>query len=259
MTFPGALPDADALGASRVVHVAEVASTMDVVHEEASRGAPAGLVVVADVQTAGRGRSGSPWHSAAGAGVWLTLLERTSDPGALGVMSLRLGLALARALQPLSDEQIRLKWPNDLYGDAGKLAGVLVETRWREGAVEWIAIGVGINLRIEPAQGSDEAPPRAALRSGTTRAEVLHAIVPAMREAARSRGPLTPEERASWERRDAARGQRATLPVPGIVCGIAEDGALLVHDGRREIAVASGSLTFGDADWLRRPPAPVTR
>lgn len=248
------------LGASRLVHLGEVESTMDVVHEEAARGAPAGLVVVADVQTAGRGRSGSPWHSEAGAGVWLTLLERTSEPGALGVMSPRLGLALADALQPLCDERIRLKWPNDLFGDDGKLAGVLVETRWREGAVEWIAIGVGVNLRASAGQGTERepVPPRAGLREGTTRDEVLRAIVPAMRRAAAARGALTADEQAAWDERDAARGHVVLAPAGGIVCGIARDGTLRVHDGEREVTVASGSLAFRDADWLRRSPSPVT-
>ena len=76
---------------------------------------------------------------------------------------MRVGLAAAEALDRFASEPIRLKWPNDLYVDQGKVAGVLVEARWREQAVEWVAIGLGVNVKapedIEAAAGLERKKP----------------------------------------------------------------------------------------------------
>src|SRR6266513_5287464 len=131
----------------RVALLESTTSTLDVAHRLAGDGAPAGTLVIANEQTAGRGRGGKTWQSYPGAGLWLTLIERPSDSSGLGVLSLRVGLAAAEALDRFASEPIRLKWPNDLYVDSRKLAGVLVEARWRESSVEWVAIGLGVNVK----------------------------------------------------------------------------------------------------------------
>src|SRR5204863_4244092 len=134
-------------------------------------------------------RGGKSWQSSPGAGLWLTLIERPAESSGLGVLSLRVGLAAAEALDRFASEPIRLKWPNDLYVDRGKLGGILVEARWREQAVEWVAIGVGLNVKLP-----DEVDGAAALEQGTARLDVLAELVPAVRLAARSNGPLLIEE-----------------------------------------------------------------
>ena len=120
------------LGLPRVELLESTTSTLDVAHRLAGEGAPAGTLVIANEQTAGRGRGGKSWQSSPGAGLWITLIERPADTSGLGVLSLRIGLAAAEALDRFAPEPIRLKWPNDLYIDRAKLAGVLVEARWRE-------------------------------------------------------------------------------------------------------------------------------
>ena len=135
-----------ALDLPRVEILETTRSTLDVAHRLASQGAPSGTLVIADEQTAGRGRDGKNWQSSAGAGLWLTLIERPKDVSGLDVLSLRVGLVSAEALDRFASEPIRLKWPNDLYVDRGKLAGILVEARWREQAVEWVAIGELVNF-----------------------------------------------------------------------------------------------------------------
>src|SRR5262249_37936882 len=130
------------LDVPRLIVLDSTASTMDDAHSLASAGAPAGTVVVADRQTSGRGRAGRRWASGRGQGIWLTLIERPNDAEALDVLSLRLGLRAARALDRYADTPIRLKWPNDLYVADGKLAGILVEARWRANRVDWVAIGI---------------------------------------------------------------------------------------------------------------------
>ncbi len=187
---------------------------------------------------------GRSWRSEQGAGVWLTLIERPHDASALDVLSLRVGLALAPALDAFAESPVRLKWPNDLYVVGRKLAGILIEARWREGEPEWVAIGVGINLR--PPASETRA---VGLRSGVTRDEVLQAIMPGLRQAAALRGPLTAAERATFAARDWAAGRRAVEPARGTVVGIDASGALLVDvassDGPpTRTAVRAGSLVL---------------
>lgn len=217
----------------------ELTSTLDRAHELAAEGAPAGTVVVANRQTAGRGRHGRVWQSASGAGVWMTMVERPTDLQALGVLSLRLGVLLADALAPFSAASIRLKWPNDLWTDAGKLAGTLVEARWRGSALEWVAIGIGVNVR--PADGE---PQTTALDAAVPRASVLAVICRAARRAAAMRGLLSDDEVAAWVARDLACGRAVVEPTAGVVRGLRADGALLVETPSGVQGILSGSLRF---------------
>ncbi len=285
----GVALDLDAADIAQWVHETSVSSTMDRAHALAAEGAPAGTLAVADVQQAGRGRGGKTWASAAGDGLWCTLIERITNRAALDVLSLRLGLAVVEAVAPWCDGPVGLKWPNDVLvvrpgaadgretvsQDAStspqapaspqalpsrpplaslhKLAGVLAEARWRDATVEWVAIGVGINLRVPSGLPGDVRA--AALVPGVTRAEVLAALVPRLRTAARVEGTLTAAEQAAWAARDLAAGRPCTQPEPGIVQGIDASGALLVAvpddsvSGVRAIrAHRSGSLVFSEED-----------
>ena len=235
---------ANALDVPRVALFEEVGSTLDVAHGMAAAGAPAGTLVLSDLQTAGRVRQGRLRISGAGKGIWLTLRERPADPDALGVLSLRLGLALAAALDAWAGEAVRVKWPNDLYVTAGKLAGILVEARWREQRLDWVAMGVGINV-VAPAGVHAAGLPR--MERGTSRVDVLRAIVPAMRAAARRTGTLDVLELERWAARDLAAGRACTAPVPGEVRGIAADGALLVQTATALEQLRSGSLVLTES------------
>ena len=220
----------------------EVGSTLDVAHELAGRGAPAGTLVLADAQSAGRGRMGRSWRSEPNAGIWLTLIERPETASGLEVLSLRAGLHMAPALDPFAEKPVQLKWPNDLYVVGRKLGGILIEARWRERSPEWVAIGVGINL-VAPV----EEPAAIGLRPGVTRDDVLVAIVPALRDAALRRGLLTESELAAFGRRDVGAGRACREPVAGRVRGIDPTGSLLVDvisSPGMPVAVRTGSLVF---------------
>ena len=217
-----------------------VSSTLDVANAIAPT-APAGTLVIADEQTAGRGRHGRSWTSERGAGLWLTLVERPEDPLALEVMSLRCGLYAAEALDPLADAPIGVKWPNDLYVRGRKLAGVLIETRWRGGSPEWVAIGFGLNVATPPIDTA------VGLAPGTTRRDAVVRLVPALRRAALASGLLTADELTRWSARDVARGRVVEGPSAGRVVGISPRGELLVRGADDiEIAHRSGTLTFAE-------------
>ncbi len=237
------LPSAASLGLAGLVHLPTTDSTMDAAHHLAEHGAPAGTLVVADCQARGRGRAGKVWASESGDGLWLTLLERSTDHTSSGVLALRIGMAVADALEPFVYGQIRLKWPNDVFVE-GKLAGILVEARWRDAAIDWVAIGVGVNMCMPSAEVT-----ASCVGPNVTRAALLTALVPALREAAQRSGGLSAVELQTWHDRDLARGRRIVSPVLGTVMGIATDGALLVRgsDGVSTVSVSSGSMVFADA------------
>lgn len=226
------------LGIPRAVVVEETGSTMDVAHELAAEGAPAGTMVLADAQSAGRGRPGRSWRSERGAGIWLTVIERPADAQELDALPLRVGISLAPALDAFAAGTVSIKWPNDLYVGTGKLAGVLTEARWRGDSLEWVAIGVGINVLAPTGEAA------AGLTNGTRRLDVLSVAVPAIRDAAQRRGKLSERELEIFAARDHAVGRECVEPVAGRVCGIDPSGALLVGLASGIVAVRSGSLVL---------------
>ena len=244
VTYDGYDPAALArlLDVPRLVVFDSTTSTMDDAHGLAAVGAPAGTVLLADRQAAGRGRNGRRWTSESGQGIWMTIIERPNDPRAVDVLSIRVGLRAAAALDRYATSPIGLKWPNDLYVGDGKLAGILIEARWRASRIDWLAIGIGVNVRPP-----NDVAGAAALRDGTERVDVLAELVPAVRAAASARDVLTPREVEAFTARDVARGRTSVEPVAGTVLGINDAGELLVDTGTGVRAVRDGSLTFAGA------------
>ena len=240
MSWFGHAPEALArvLGVPRVVAERRVASTMDLAHALAAEGAPAGTLVIAEEQTVGRGRGGRSWSSRPRAGVWLTAIERPRASDGLDVLSLRVGLHLAPVLERWTVGPVRLKWPNDLFVGHRKLAGVLIESRWRGDRPDWVAIGLGINLTppadLVDAVGLQDADPE----------QVLAEAVPAIRAAAFAGGALRPDELAAFARRDLAAGHRVTQPAAGLVRGISATGELLLETAAGIEPYRAGSLVF---------------
>ncbi|MEO6527451.1 MAG: biotin--[acetyl-CoA-carboxylase] ligase [Gemmatimonadaceae bacterium] len=219
------------------VHVS-VSSTLDVAHAVAAD-APNGTLILADEQTSGRGRHGRRWTSPARTGLWLTVIERPTDARALDVLALRCGLYAAEALDALASAPIGVKWPNDLFVGGRKLAGVLIETRWRGTSPEWVAIGFGLNVAAPNVDGAT------GLVAGTTRLGALARLVPALRRAASASRHLSDDERSRWQRRDVAVGQRVLSPAEGRADGISPSGELLIQrDDGTTSHHRTGSLTF---------------
>jgi BirA family biotin operon repressor/biotin-[acetyl-CoA-carboxylase] ligase len=225
------------LGVPKILLFERVGSTLDVAHALAADGTPAGTLVLADAQTAGRGRMGRSWRSEPGAGLWMTLIERPRDVSALGVFAVRAGLALAPVLDRYAGASVHLKWPNDLYLGSRKVGGILVEARWRENVPEWVAIGIGINVRTPHGEAR-----AVGLGDSVSRVDVLAHAVPALRAAAARTGTLDASELAAFSARDLAVGRRCREPAVGRVCGITASGALLVDVASTIVEVRAGSL-----------------
>ena len=234
---------AERLGVPDLLLFDQVGSTLDVAHRIAPD-ARNGTLVLADEQTAGRGRHGRRWASSPGAGIWLTLVERPTDARALDVLALRCGLYAAEALDDLAGASIGVKWPNDLFVGDRKLAGILIETRWRGSAPDWVAIGVGLNV------AAPDVATGVGLRAGVSRIEVLERLVPALRRAAAANRHLNDDELRRWRRRDIAEHRQLAAPAPGRAEGINREGELLVADAAGTLTHhRTGSLTFAE------PPA----
>ncbi len=123
-------------------------STNDVVAQRANAGASHGYTILAEEQTAGRGRQGRTWLSPRG-GIWLTTLLRppsTLDP--LNALPLIAALAAAKTINSSPSVKARVRWPNDIFVGGRKLAGVLVETKFKGNQVEYALLGVGINANF---------------------------------------------------------------------------------------------------------------
>jgi BirA family biotin operon repressor/biotin-[acetyl-CoA-carboxylase] ligase len=132
-----------------------------------------------------------------------------------------------------------VKWPNDLYVEGKKLGGILIEARWREQNLEWIALGIGVNVFVP-----DDLPVAASLESGTQRVEVLTELIPAIRGAAAATGCLREIELVEWNARDLARGRHCSEPARGVVEGISSSGELLVALADSVARFRTGSLVL---------------
>ena len=244
MRYDGVAPAelAARLKAPGCLSLVSVTSTMDIVHELAAEGAPAGIVVLADEQVAGRGRQGRRWHSPRGGGIWLGYLVRPARATEAGVLALRVGLALAESLADIGVD-VRLKWPNDVLLQDRKLAGILCEARWSADRLSWIAVGLGINVSGPlPAELRAHAITLREVANRTTRIEVLQSLVPRLHGLSDA-AALSEAERAAYARRDWLTGRSLSAPVTGLVRGVDAQGALLVDGDRGLTRVVGGSVT----------------
>jgi BirA family biotin operon repressor/biotin-[acetyl-CoA-carboxylase] ligase len=218
------------LATPRLHLLPEVTSVLDALHALADEGAAGGTAVLADTQTRGRGRQGRAWHSPPGKGIWLAFLVRPPTAAAAGLLSVRVGLAAAEALEAAA-VPVRLKWPNDVVLGDRKVAGILCETRWRGPVPAWTGVGIGINVHgpLPP----DVAASATALDAArpVTRVGVLERLLPALR-ALPLTDRLSDEERARWAARDWLAGRRLAEPVAGVARGLDADGALRVETDR---------------------------
>lgn len=206
-------------------------STMEAAHREAAAGAPHGTAVVARVQEEGRGTRGRSWASAPG-GLWLSVIARPHHTEALEGLSLKVGVALAAALElhcPMLPS-VGIKWPNDLVVDGRKLAGILCEARWLGTTCQWVIVGLGLNVRNElPAELAGQAARLCTWDPAADEEALAEPLAGVIALAARDAGPLSPGELAAFARRDILAGTGIESPVRGIAEGITPAGALRVR------------------------------
>jgi BirA family biotin operon repressor/biotin-[acetyl-CoA-carboxylase] ligase len=229
----------------------EVDSTNAIARTLGEAGAiPPGTLVVAQAQTAGRGRLDHTWHSPAGQGIYASLfLAPLVAPAEAHCVTLVAGLSVALALaqtHPALDRHLDIKWPNDVLWQGRKLCGILVESSLQDNALRYLVVGIGIN--VSQAAFPDEIRTRAVSVSQATGATVSRhdLLVRVLGHLDANLGQLAdgrwPALRQHWERRSSfAHGRKVKFfdrgrPVLGTTCGLTEDGALVVQlrDGTRQ-------------------------
>jgi BirA family biotin operon repressor/biotin-[acetyl-CoA-carboxylase] ligase len=143
----GAMLKSLGVSTEHIHHLKETDSTNKRAHELAIAGSPEGTVVIADCQTAGRGQFGRSWHSPKGKGIYLSIILRPAKPPeVMSGMTLITGLCIARMLKSVCNLYVNIKWPNDITVRRRKLAGVLTEMSATRCMVDYIIVGVGMNL-----------------------------------------------------------------------------------------------------------------
>jgi|SRR5579883_3231082 len=132
-----------------IVCLRTVGSTNDWLKAAAAEGAPEGLVVFAEEQTAGRGQIGRPWYAPIGCCILTSILFRpTFPPEQLFALTMLGACAAASAAVSLTGLSVHLKWPNDLVSEGGKVGGALTESTVVDGRVEWAILGIGLNVNL---------------------------------------------------------------------------------------------------------------
>ena len=216
----------------RLIVREETASTNDDLHELARQGAPHGLVLTALRQTSGRGRRGNTWHTAPEESLALSILIRPSQPKSQWPrLALASGLAIAETIESFGIPA-GIKWPNDIWITRRKVAGILVEA-----GEHHVIIGIGLNVNTTEFP-QDIAPIATSLRqslgSELSPGEILTRLIHRIAIRQRQIGDDFPDLIESIRHRCVLTGHRASLgTLTGTIQGIADDGALLLHDGQQ--------------------------
>lgn len=236
----------------QIVYLPSVDSTNRRARQLAAEGAPHGTLVIADEQTAGRGRRGRGWISPAGEGVFMSLILRPqSHPSEVARLSMQTALAVALSIAQTTGLDARIKWPNDIVCGGRKVCGMLLEMNADEQAVHDVVAGIGIN--VHQTQFAPEIAQTASsldLLSGkrVCRAALVRAFLEAFErtEALAAQGALMDAYRA----RSATLGQRVQVIAPagsftGTALEVTDSGSLIVEDEegqRREVLAADVSV-----------------
>jgi BirA family biotin operon repressor/biotin-[acetyl-CoA-carboxylase] ligase len=235
-------------------------STQETARAFAAEGAAQGTVIVAERQSAGRGRMGRSWHSPAGLNLYCTTILRPQIPLAeLSRLSLMAGVAAAQAIERNAPGLVSLKWPNDVWLRGRKTGGIIAEavTNSRQ-ELECVLLGVGININLAerdiPVELRDKAT---SIRIATGRpcdrigfANSLFSLLDYRYMEIIARG--FDAIRLEWERFSALTGKRVTVVdgsrrESGIVRGIDADGALLLEVGNVLHRVMAGDVSIEGA------------
>ncbi|MCC2971301.1 biotin--[acetyl-CoA-carboxylase] ligase [Massilia sp. IC2-476] len=211
------------------------------------------VLLVAEHQTAGRGRAGRSWLSSSENSLTFSLAWKfDGGPQMLAGLPLAVGVALGDALGTLG-VQVQLKWPNDVLKDGAKLAGILIETQAAPGGGTWAVIGIGLNLimpdEVEAQLGRSAAgaPWLARMERDVLVAALLDALADALRLFARQGfGAFS----ARWNLRHAWQGQPVVILdngqvlQEGLAAGVDDSGRLLLDTAEGRSTVLAGDVSL---------------
>ena len=240
---------------NELIILPKVNSTNDVLLQRLRERPQAGLVCLAEQQTAGRGRRGRSWASPLACNFYGSFSWSFSEGFAAAEgLSLALGVAVAEALERCGASAIGLKWPNDLMAGERKLGGLLLEMQGEAGGPAQLVIGIGVNFHISPevAAGIDKPVTdlKTLLGQPVQRNRVTAAIIDAVLLLLRDYGRLGfAGWRERWLQRDVSKGQSVSIlglaeSLQGVARGVDMQGALLLETALGVQAVHSGEVSL---------------
>jgi len=236
----------------------EVDSTQRVARELARAGAPEGTAVIAERQTAGRGRLGRHWHSPAGVNLYCSVVLRPRLlPGAVPQVALVAGAAVAAVVEEEIGTHAGIKWPNDVLLEGRKVAGILTEMDSEIERVHHVIAGIGVNLNGSRTAFPPELRRKAtSLRLATGRRVDRAAFTGRLLAALEARyGRFVSKGfasvRAEWESYSCLTGREVRVAaaegeLAGRVLGLDDDGALRLEHAGRVVRVVAGEVTVRD-------------
>ena len=220
----------------RVLFFRATSSTMDIAEGLAKQGVPEGTVVIADEQTAGRGRLKRAWSAPPGSSVLMTIVLRPTI-AILGKLALAGALAVADAIEETTGLQAGLKWPNDVLINGKKVSGILVESEVKGDELEYVTMGIGVNVNFDVADLPDISYPATSLQLECGRPVSRVAIVCSLLKALELRYDDLKSGKSiygEWARRLTIIGKpvKATSVdkvEEGIAESVDESGALIIR------------------------------
>lgn len=247
--FGALLPPGDRAARRLVVTFETVDSTSSELARRLRAGVPAGTVVAAGSQTAGRGRVGRQWCSPPGGNLYLSLAVAVPPPQAdnLTAVPLAAGVAAADALVSAGLAEVRLKWPNDLLVEGRKLGGILCEAPDPRARPLLVVVGIGLNLSaapLEPALAEGAATLPEVFGCALPAEPVAAAFVSGLeRRLATLAGPGRAALAMDWKARAEPFGRRVRVgTVEGVTLDLDEAGRLLVRIDDGTIATIGGGI-----------------
>lgn len=235
----------------RIYHFFKTDSTNQVALELGHAGEPEGAVIIAEEQTAGRGRAGHSWHSERAAGIYATILLRPRlAPVQAPLLTMMAGLSARAAVQAATGLTVDLKWPNDLMISGKKLGGILTEMHAEPSQVRFVIVGIGINVNQQKFP-AELAGASTSLRMETGKVQSrLEVLVQFLRQFESDYKELLSEGSAGVVKRfeaasSYARGKRVRVTngresFTGVTAGLEETGVLRVKrdDGEITLVIA---------------------
>lgn len=242
----------------KLYYYEEIGSTNDEAFRLGVQGAPEGTALIAESQSAGKGRLQRTWHSPPGANIYTSVILRPRfEPDLAPRISLAAGLAVAETLDPYCPGKVSLKWPNDVQIGGKKVCGILTQMKTATGVIDFVVVGIGVNVNWNLKEFPEDIQKMATSLSVEAGREVsrLELIILLYENLAKCYSELSQNGfaplRKKWLDRTTMIGKPVSVifgkeTIIGEAADLDEDGSLVILvDGNKKVKVAAGDATVG--------------
>jgi len=242
----------------KLYYYEEIGSTNDEAFRLGVQGAPEGTALIAESQSAGKGRMQRTWHSPPGANIYTSVILRPRfEPDLAPRISLAAGLAVAETLDPYCPGKVSLKWPNDVQIGGKKVCGILTQMKTATGVIDFVVVGIGVNVNWNLKEFPEDIQKMATSLSVEAGREVsrLELIILLYENLAKCYSELSQNGfaplRKKWLDRTTMIGKPVSVifgkeTINGEAADLDEDGSLVILvDGNKKVKVAAGDATVG--------------